>query len=360
MSRPTEVLRPALSESSQPAAKPREKPTLTDKTTPAEQVAKPKSRKQRLLILVQVVLTLGAFGYLFHISDPAALSRTFKDAPLWTMPAAVFVLFWVIFAGTLRWSLLMTSYGAERKPPIMYLYRLQLIGLFYNMMPGAVGGDLLRGVVSRHAFGPQGMSAGLVVVLVERVFGLLALMLLVVSVLAFHPVSGLQLAPWMLAIGVLGSIGCLIGIAVGRKLAPRLPGFLAKRAAELPEIKRPGAFVLALLMSLTNQILVGLMGHLTVRPLAPQVSVLDSLVISPLAFAAVFFPLTVAGAGTRDSLMVAFYGALGVTKEQALLASLEILAAYVLLAAIGGALSLVTPLSAAKPEVPEPVPSTHG
>jgi uncharacterized membrane protein YbhN (UPF0104 family) len=85
-----------------------------------------------------------------------------------------------------------------------------------------------------------------------------------------------------------------------------------------------------------------------VRPLAPQVGVLDSLVISPLAFAAVFFPLTVAGAGTRDSLMVAFYGALGVTKEQALLASLEILAAYIIVAAIGGAVSLVTPLSDAR------------
>ena len=242
----------------------------------------------------------------------------------------------------------MTSYGARQTPAIKQLFRLQLIGLFYNMMPGAVGGDLLRGIVSRHAFGPQGMSAGLVVVLVERVFGLLALMLLVVTVLAFHPVNGLQLAPWMLGLGVLGSVGCLLGIAVGKKLAPRLPRVLARRAAELPEIVRPGAFLLALVMSLANQGMVGLMGHMTVRPLAPQVGVLDSLVISPLAFAAVFFPLTVAGAGTRDSLMVAFYGALGVTREQALLASLEILAAYIVVAAIGGGLSLVTPLSEAR------------
>lgn len=343
MSRPTEVA--GLPLTAQPQAEPIE-PALKH-TVPT---AKPKSRKQRLLVLLQVVLTLGAFGYLFHISDLSALARTFKEAPLWSLPVAVFALFGVIFAGALRWSLLMTSYGAQHTPPITYLYRLQLIGLFYNMMPGAVGGDLLRGVVSRHAFGPQGMSAGLVVVLVERVFGLLALMLLVVSVLSFHPVSGLQLAPWMLGIGVLGSVGCLVGIAVGRKLAPRLPRLLAQRAAELPEIKRPGAFVLAMLMSLANQVLVGLMGHSTVWPLAPQVKVLDSLVISPLAFAAVFFPLTVAGAGTRDSLMVALYGALGVTREQALLASLEILAAYILVAAVGGALSLVTPLATAKPE----------
>lgn len=309
-----------------------------------EQSQAPKKRPRALLYL-QVILTLGAFGYLFHISDIHALAQTFKSAPLWIFPAAMLTLTCVMFAGTLRWSFLMKSYGARHTPGIGYLLRLQLIGLFYNMMPGAVGGDLLRGVVSRHAFGPQGMSAGLTVVLVERVFGLLALMLLVVSVLAFHPVRGLQLAPWIFVLGLVGSVGSLVAIAIARRLAPHLPAFIAKRAAELPELARPGMFVLALAMSLTNQVLVGLMGHLTVRPLAPQVGVLDSLVFSPLAFAAVFFPLTVAGAGTRDSLMVALYGLLGVTKEQALLASLEILAAYVLMAAIGGGLSLVTPLA---------------
>lgn len=316
------------------------------------------SRRPRLLLLVQVVLTLGAFAYLFHIADLPALKRTFEAAPLWSIPAAVLALLCVMFAGTLRWSLLMASYGAQRLPALSYLFRLQLIGLFYNMMPGAVGGDLLRGVVSRHAFGPQGVSAGLTVVLVERVFGLLALMLLVISVLAFHPVHDLHLSPWVLALGVLGSIGCLAGIALGRRLAPHLPSWFAQRAAQLPELKRPGMFALALIMSLVNQVLVGVMGHLTIHPLAPQVELLDSLVLSPLAFAAIFFPLTVAGAGTRDAAMVALYGLLGVSREGALSASLEILIAYGIVAAIGGALSLVTPLSDARTESTEPAPGT--
>lgn len=319
-------------------------PTLQVTQAPPIEATGPKKRP-RVLLFVQVILTLGAFGYLFHITDIQALAEKFKAAPLWTMPAAMLALTCVMFAGTLRWSFLMKSYGATRTPRVGYLFRLQLIGLFYNMMPGAVGGDLLRGVVSRHAFGPQGISAGLTVVVVERVFGLLALMLLVISVLAFHPVRGLQLAPWMFMLGLLASIGALVGIAVARRLAPHLPAFLAKRAAELPELARPSMFVVALLMSLTNQALVGLMGHLTVWPLAPQVGLLDSMVFSPLAFAAVFVPLTVAGAGTRDSMMIALYGLIGVSKDLALLASLEILAAYLLMAAIGGGLSLVTPLT---------------
>jgi uncharacterized membrane protein YbhN (UPF0104 family) len=240
--------------------------------------------------------------------------------------------------------LLLNAYGAIRTPSIGYLFRLQLIGLFYNMMPGAVGGDVLRGVVSRHAFGPQGMSAGLAVVLVERIFGLIALMLLVVGVLSVHPIRMLHLSPWVFAVGLSASIGSVAAIALGRRLAPRLPPFLATRAAALPALTNVTTFAIALGMSVINQAMVGLMGHWTITALAPQVSVLDSLVLSPLAFAAIFFPLTVAGAGTRDAAMVALYGLVDVPKEGALSASLEILLAYGLVAALGGALSLITPL----------------
>jgi uncharacterized membrane protein YbhN (UPF0104 family) len=299
--------------------------------------------KSRLLWL-QVALTLVAFGYLLHVSDLDALGRAFRKAPIWSVPCAVLALFGVMFAGTLRWRLLLSAYGAQTAPPLHDLFRLQLIGLFYNMMPGAVGGDVLRGVVSRRAFGAQGVSAGLAVVLVERVFGLIALMLLVVGVLAIHPIRTLQLSPWVFVIGLAGSVGTLAAIALGRRLAPRLPAALATRAATLPELSNPAAFALALAMSIVNQALVGIMGHLTVWPLAHQVGVLDSLVLSPLAFAAIFFPLTVAGAGTRDAAMVALYALVDVPRENALSASLEVLLAYGVVAALGGALSLVTPL----------------
>lgn len=304
----------------------------------------PKSQKKTQLMVLQLVLTLAAFGYLLHVSNLRDLASTFQRAPWWSIPCATGMLLAVMFAGTLRWSMLMRAYGARQVPGVGQLFRLQLVGLFYNMMPGAVGGDVLRGIVSRHAFGPEGMGAGLTVVLVERIFGLIGLMLLVVSVLSVHPINGLALSPWVFVGGVLGSVLCLAGIALGRRLAPLLPELLARKAAALPELSRPGMFVAALAMSLLNQAWVGVMGHIAIGPLASQVSWLDSLVLSPLAFAAIFFPLTVAGAGTRDAAMVALYGLLGVSKEIALLASLEILLSYVLVAVLGGVFSLLYPL----------------
>jgi glycosyltransferase 2 family protein len=293
---------------------------------------------------LQIGLTIAAFAYLIYISDVDSLVRSFESAPLWGVPAGVATLLLVMLAGAIRWRLLLSAYGARASLPIGRLFKLQLVGLFYNLMPGAVGGDVIRGLVSRDAFGDR-LSAGLAVVLVERVMGLIGLMFLVVGVLAMHPIRGLSLSPWMFAIGVVACGGALTGIALARRFAGLLPRVIAKQLEDLPALSNLGAFGLALLVSIANQALVGVMGHLAVAPLAPQVQLLDSLVLSPLAFAAIFFPLTVAGAGTRDAAMVALYGMLGVPRANALTASLQILLSYIIVSAIGGLLGMIVPMT---------------
>lgn len=292
---------------------------------------------------LQVGLTLAAFAYLVHISDVDALLTSFRSAPLWGVPAQVATLIAVMFAGAVRWRLLLSAYGARAKPPLLRLFKLQLVGLFYNLMPGAVGGDVIRGVVSRDAFGDR-LSAGLAVVLIERVMGLIGLMFLVVGVLAVHPIRGLALSPWVLALGVVGCAGAVAGIALARRVADKLPRVIRTQLQDLPALSNMFAFGLAMLVSILNQALVGVMGHLAIAPLAPQVQLLDSLALSPLAFAAIFFPLTVAGAGTRDAAMVALYGMLGVPRASALTASLQILLSYVIVSAIGGVIGMIEPL----------------
>jgi uncharacterized membrane protein YbhN (UPF0104 family) len=304
--------------------------------------AKPRGSR---LMFIQIGLTVAAFAYLVHISDVNALMLAFRNAPWWGVPAAVLTLLAVIFAGAVRWSFLLAAYGARSRPRLLRLFRLQLVGLFYNLMPGAVGGDVIRGVVSRDAFGDK-VSAGLAVVLVERVLGLIALMLLVVSVLAVHPITGLHLSGWVFVLGAFGSIAALAAIALGRRIAARVPRVLGAQLEQLPSLSNWVAFGMALAVSILNQALVGVMGQLAIQPLAPGVHLLDSLALAPLAFAAIFFPLTVAGAGTRDAAMVALYGMLGVPRSIALAASLQILLAYVVVSALGGVLGMLSPLEA--------------
>lgn len=308
-----------------------------------DQAAKARTRKW-LLTVAQVVLTLGAFGYLLTITDVSALAAAFRKSPAYCIPAVIATMFFILYTSALRWRLLFSAYGASAPPRVLVLFRLQLIGLFYNMLPGAVGGDVIRGVVSRDAFGERGLGAGLAVVFIDRLIGLIGLLLLVLAMLSLHSIPALHLPPLFLVAGLVGSL-CAIGVlAVGRRLASVLPGKLGLLAASLPTLERPSAFALAVMLAVVNQGLTGVIGHITIAPLAPDVQLADSMVLAPISFAAIFFPFTVAGAGTRDAAMIALYGLVGVSAAVALSASLEILISYLVIAAVGGALAAMTPL----------------
>lgn len=304
-----------------------------------------RSRKRRIIVtVVQVVFTLGAFAYLFTITDVKSLHGAMQRAPWFCLPASILTLFVLLFAAAVRWRLLFAAYGASAPPPLSTLYRLQLVGLFYNLLPGAVGGDVVRGVVSRSAFGERGLGAGLAIVLVERVLGLIGLVILVLSTLSLHDIPNLPVPRPLLMLGLLAGVVAIAGIAAGRRLARFLPKKLAALASQLPELTGYTAFGAAIAMSMVNHALIGIVGHIVISPLSPHVSMFDSWVLAPLSFATIFVPVTVAGAGTRDAAMIALYGAVGVAKEDALLGSLEILLSYVLVACTGGVVGALIPL----------------
>ncbi|MDH5672373.1 MAG: flippase-like domain-containing protein [Myxococcales bacterium] len=300
---------------------------------------------RRALPALQALLTVAVFAYLLTLVDTGALAATFARAPLWGIPLASVILLCVMAIGALRWSLLIGAYGGQHVP-FARLLRLQLVGLFYNMLPGAVGGDVVRGLVSRDAFGPGGALSGVAVVFVERVVGLLGLLALVSTMLLIHRLPALDsmLDRRVLWLGLLTVAAAIAALALARRLAAYLPGRLGELLSALPALSHPGRFALAALVSISNQALVAVLAHCLMAPLAPEVTLLDSMVLAPVAFAAVFFPLTVAGAGTRDAAMVLLYGSLGVSRAVALSASLQVLLTYLVVAAIGGLLALLRPL----------------
>src|SRR4051812_17396474 len=58
-----------------------------------------------------------------------------------------------VAAGAQRWRVLMRAYGATAIPALPRAIYLYFVGFFYNnYLPGAVTGDVGRGVVARDAF----------------------------------------------------------------------------------------------------------------------------------------------------------------------------------------------------------------
>ena len=248
----------------------------------------------------------------------------------------------------MRWRLLLKAYAAAKVPPFKRLLHLYVVGNFYNIyVPGGIGGDVVRGVVSREAF--EGGTAtsttgGMTVVFVERVCGVAAL--LTISALSFiaHPIAQLDnVLPWA-ALGIVVAIVAVVGLAVAAKIAPLLPPSIARFLKALPPLIYKRHFASALFLSILIQLSVAFTGHAIMHAVWPSVALSDSLALVPLAAASAFFPLTVGGAGVREAAFAALYSAVGVPEATAYAGSLSFWGAQLLIGALGGLVAIFFPI----------------
>ncbi len=263
------------------------------------------------------------------------------------IPASAFVIAFLLVllnvaAGVVRWRVLMRAYGAVRIPPMGRAARLFLVAFFYNnYLPGAVAGDVGRGVATHDAFAEEGATGALAVVLVERALGLFALFALLAVGLVLAP-SGLDTGMlwWWTVAGTAGSCVLVACIPVGRRLAKYLPRPLAKVANRLPEIADWSAFGLAIALSIITQLAVALAGWVLLAAVGP-IDLGSSLLLVPLAAATTFLPITVGGAGAREAVYVAIGGSLfALPRADALAASLGLWFAHLAVGLIGAAAQL--------------------
>ncbi len=298
--------------------------------------------------IVRVAVTAAAFAWVLSRVDLSEMGAAFLRVSWLSFALAIGVTFVNLGLGTLRWRVLLSAYGAARAPSFAHLYRIYLIGFFYNIwLPGGVGGDVVRGVATRESFGAAGATAAVAVVFVERVLGLVGLLLIVGTSSILYPIEGVEgLLLWS-GIGIVAGVGAVLAIAIGRSLSGLLPGPLSRIAASLPRIERPAPFALALLLSLGTQTFVALTGHIFVATLHPELSIATSFVFVPIAMATSYIPITAGGAGAREAAFQELYSHVGVSFEDATAASLMLISTYYLVGAIGGVLRL--PSSTAAP-----------
>src|SRR6185295_11264913 len=152
-----------------------------------------------------------------------------------------------VVVGAARWRATLAAYGALTRPDLLRATKLYFISFFYNnYLPGAVAGDVVRGVVTREVFGDRGATAGLAVVLVERALGLFGVFLLLAIglVAAGQAIETGSLWLWS-AVGIAGSLALVVALPFARRLAPMLPGKLRSIAERVPSLSSPSAFAIA-------------------------------------------------------------------------------------------------------------------
>ncbi len=262
--------------------------------------------------------------------DTAAFAEVLRRARPGALALAVASGFLAVVASVERWALMARAAGlpAPRGP----LYRAFLEGRFLGVFtPSTVGLDVYR--AGAHAHHGAALEAASAVVLVERLFGLLALGLFGAALVLFGPLAlpGAFALPTF-ALVIVGAFLALAALASAPRLRPhldrregRLAG-LARRVLEGAETARPAPRVALLAVTL------GVVVHAATAALfafsaaalglGAGADPLALLTAGSAIVAATLVPLSVAGFGVREAAAVAALGALGAPTAIAVAASL--------------------------------------
>jgi hypothetical protein len=134
-------------------------------------------KKGRISWIARIVVAAAAILWVFRGQDWGKLAAAFQDLSLgwFAFTLAVFVVAQIAIG--LRWWLLLRAQAIHIH--VLAAVRLYFLGLFYNnVMPGAVGGDLLKAwYVTKHT---DRKIAGVLSVFVDRAIGLATLVLMAI------------------------------------------------------------------------------------------------------------------------------------------------------------------------------------
>lgn len=287
---------------------------------------------------LRIAVVAAIAGWLLRGDGAATVAKAVAGLPVVALLGAITLGFVASAVAGWRWRWLMHAFGAEPLPRTPTLVRLYLVGFFYNtFVPGSVGGDVVRGVVSRAHFDHK--LASYAVVVLERVLGLSALGAVFMVALLAAWLSGGSTAVDVAA--YLPWVGGLLALGVLALIAARLSGRLAGWVALIPPVEKwSGVAIAAGLSVLVHLILLG--AYFTLAGgLSLPLSVLDLAVVMPICLVASALPIAVASLGPREAATVALLGPLGVDPAQALALSLGYWLVVVAMAAVGGLLQLV-------------------
>lgn len=214
-----------------------------------------------------------------------------------------------------RWRLLLSAQGISLS--FRRTWGLTMIGMLFNVaIPGAVGGDLVKGYyIARATAGRKTHAA--TSILMDRVVGLIGLLFLG-AVMALANLHETLRNPATRGLGALtmgafacGFAGLYAAIFAGDRLSrwTLLPGVLRKVFSALHEYRRnPGVAPAALALSVWNQAITFAGFYLALRSAgAGGIPPGQFFLIAPLGFVTTAVPISPAGIGVGQAAFFALF-----------------------------------------------------
>ena len=286
------------------------------------------SKRKITLITIKLTITATLF---FFIVDNIELNKTIE---ILKQASAIFIFFAIsvqvlqVLVANIRWYMILNFMSIHVK--YFKLLRYLWIGLFFNQtLPSSVGGDAMRGYCLYNSQRCT-ISESTIVVLLDRFVGLLGLAFLILLLL---PLS-LYLLPGEaskeLVLIAISLFFILTGIVFTLDVNPFVKRLISqkfealftfsKSSRDLVFSKSPG--IAMTILSLCIHMLSIVSVYLLAIGMGLTVTWMNLLLIIPLVIFFIALPISIAGWGIREGVMVLGLGYLGVSSEEALALSI--------------------------------------
>ena len=317
--------------------------------------------RQRLVMLVKIVVSAGLLYVLLSRVDLARLWTTARTASIPWLVAALGLYFAMVFVSAWRWGLLLRAQRIAVR--LASLLRSYLVATFFNnFLPSNIGGDVVRVRDTAQAAGSKTRAA--TVVLVDRGIGLLALVFVAAAGASILPKGSPVVGPfgprllWLVLVAgaALAAPMLVMPQRIGRLLTPLtalhqewVEERISRLVAALTRFREtPLALGLGFAGAILVQaILVGFYAAIA-QALGVPIPMAHLAVMIPLSFIVQMAPVSVNGLGVREATFSYYFAQLGLPLESALALSF-----------LGAVLVMIFSLSGAAAYLARPRQSGH-
>ena len=296
-------------------------------------------------MLLALVLTSTALFLVFRGVDTGDLWVALARQEPGLLVAAAILIVLQIFCGGARWRAILLALDGRSATSASRVLAAFYSGIFFNNFPlGTVGGDIARVWLARQFKRP--LSQIILSVLVDHVVAVIGLIILAIFTLpaVSHPSA---LVAWFACAGVVMLLFVaiyffrLIGRLFGRWRDHRLVSLVLNLAGELQSLTRNRLALVAVLYALLSSVCAGVSAYCIARSLGIALSATALMAVMSMVLLVTSIPVSIAGWGVREASIVTILGVLGVSKELALLLSVEVGLLTMLVSLPGGILWMV-------------------
>lgn len=330
------------------------------------------SKRQAIFLVAKLAFAATVLTWLFHKIDLARVLSAVGHAERGKIVAGVLLCLSMIVIGAWRWHRWLTIFDIQI--PFTAIMCIAQIGQFFMMFVPGPTGDVLGRMVYISRLAPRRAGEACATVLLDRCLGLASVLALAVACIPWqwHVLSGttqtrsiaLIIISAGIAVCIFGAFFFLAGHPTHRWFEHRLRSLPAHSLRD--EVARIWGLLcrhkvavakISAAAIITQFVCCGLY-YLAGRSVGINISLFLWLTFVPILMAADTLPLTIAGLGVREYLLVLFLGVTAhIENDRALAASLVAFSMILISCLLGGVLYIFYRPKRKVEEAEEPIES---